>query len=108
MYLNNLTIKDAAVIQCNASNKFGSVFSNAYVNVMREPPYFIKPPQSVLRVVDGSEVVLYCQTFSAPKAIISWTKDRRPINGGRYQSMSTGDLRIAVSFIFESAYFAIF
>ncbi|KAK4473717.1 hypothetical protein MN116_003061 [Schistosoma mekongi] len=94
MQLNNLTIKDSAVIQCNASNKFGYAFTNAYVNVMREAPYFMKPPESVVRAVDGNQVTLYCQTFSAPKAIISWTKDRRPINGGRYKILTTGDLFI--------------
>ncbi|KAF8568840.1 hypothetical protein P879_04178 [Paragonimus westermani] len=95
MLLYNLTIKDTAVIQCNASNAFGYDFVNAYVNVMREPPYFIKPPQSNHRVVDGHQVTLFCQTFSAPKAVISWTKDGRPINGGRYQNLPTGDLLIS-------------
>ncbi|CAH8446819.1 unnamed protein product [Schistosoma bovis] len=94
MQLSNLTIKDSAVIQCNASNKFGYAFTNAYVNVMREAPYFMKPPESVVRAVDGNQVTLFCQTFSAPKAIISWTKDRRPINGGRYKILASGDLFI--------------
>nr|CAH8826305.1 unnamed protein product [Trichobilharzia regenti] len=94
MQLNNLTIKDSAVIQCNASNKFGYAFTNAYVNVMREAPYFIKPPEAVVRAVDGNKITLFCQTFSAPKALISWTKDRRPINGGRYKILPSGDLFI--------------
>ncbi|KAF6780001.1 hypothetical protein AHF37_00466 [Paragonimus kellicotti] len=102
MLLYNLTIKDTAVIQCNASNAFGYDFVNAYVNVMREPPYFIKPPQANHRVVDGHQVTLFCQTFSAPKAVISWTKDGRPINGGRYQSLPTGDLLISSVAITDS------
>ncbi|VDP80263.1 unnamed protein product [Echinostoma caproni] len=102
MELYNLTIKDTAVIQCNASNAFGYAFTNAYVNVMREPPYFIKPPQTELRAVDGHPVTLFCQTFSAPKALISWSKDGRPINGGRYQSMSNGDLFISAVAITDS------
>lgn len=95
--LYNLTIKDSAVIQCNASNAFGYDFTNAFVNVMREPPYFVKPPQTELRAVDGHSVTLFCQTFSAPKALISWSKDGRPINGGRYRNMPNGDLFISVS-----------
>ncbi|CAL8079591.1 unnamed protein product [Calicophoron daubneyi] len=102
MYLSNLTIKDSAVIQCNASNAFGYAFTNAYVNVMCEPPYFILPPQAELRAVDGHNVTLYCQTFSAPKAVISWAKDGRPINGGRYQSMPNGDLYISSVAITDS------
>ncbi|THD28052.1 Neuroglian [Fasciola hepatica] len=102
MELYNLTIKDTAVIQCNASNAFGYAFTNAYVNVMREPPYFIKPPQTELRAVDGHPVTLFCQTFSAPKALISWSKDGRPINGGRYQNMENGDLFISAIAITDS------
>ncbi|GAA55926.1 neuroglian, partial [Clonorchis sinensis] len=102
MHLYNLTVKDTAVIQCNASNAFGYDFVNAYLNVMREPPYFIKPPQAEQRVVDGHEVTIYCQTFSAPKALISWTKDGRPISGGRYRSLITGDLKISSVAITDS------
>ncbi|KAM3177450.1 hypothetical protein ACTXT7_004535 [Hymenolepis weldensis] len=94
MILKNLTVDDIAVVQCNASNSFGYDFVNAYVNVLREPPYIYKAPPQNLRQVEGTQVVLPCRSYSAPKALVSWRKDGRPINGGRYQVMENGDLVI--------------
>ncbi|KAL7059988.1 hypothetical protein AAHC03_09230 [Spirometra sp. Aus1] len=94
MILNNLTVDDIAVIQCNASNSFGYVFVNAYVNVLREPPFIYEPPQSQLHLVDGASALITCRSYSAPKALVSWKKDGRPINGGRYQIQPNGDLAI--------------
>ncbi|VDL88226.1 unnamed protein product [Schistocephalus solidus] len=96
MILKNLTVDDIAVIQCNASNSFGYVFVNAYVNVLREPPFIYEPPQGKLHLVDGASALITCRSYSAPKALVSWRKDGRPINGGRYQIQSNGDLAIEV------------
>ena len=97
MILNNLTVDDIAVIQCNASNSFGYDFVNAYVNVMREPPYIYMAPPKSLRQTEGTPVLLPCRSYSAPKALVAWRKDGRPINGGRYQVMENGDLVIEAS-----------
>lgn len=96
MYLNNLTVDDIAVIQCNASNSFGYVFANAYVNVLREPPFIYEAPQSHLRRTEDQSVLLPCRSYSAPKALVAWRKDGRPINGGRYLVHQNGDLFIEV------------
>lgn len=96
MILNNLTLDDIAVVQCNASNSFGYDFVNAYVNVLREPPYIYQAPPKDLSQTEGSAVLLPCRTYSAPKALVAWRKDGRPINGGRYQVMENGDLVIEV------------
>ncbi|VDN98408.1 unnamed protein product [Rodentolepis nana] len=94
MILNNLTVDDIAVVQCNASNSFGYEFVNAYVNVLREPPYIYEAPPQNMRQVEGIQVLLPCRSYSAPKALVEWRKDGRPINGGRYQLMENGDLLI--------------
>ncbi|VDD77025.1 unnamed protein product [Mesocestoides corti] len=94
MILNNLTVDDIAVIQCNASNSFGYDFVNAYINVLREPPYIYEGPPKNLRQAEGPPVLLPCRSYSAPKALVSWRKDGRPINGGRYQVQENGDLII--------------
>ncbi|KAL3319029.1 hypothetical protein Ciccas_002299 [Cichlidogyrus casuarinus] len=102
MILTNLTIGDIAVIQCNASNTHGYAYTNAFINVMREPPFFVMPPAEEVRVTEGKPINITCQTFSAPPAIISWNKDGRPINGGRYQSMMNGDLFIESASVTDS------
>ncbi|VDK89220.1 unnamed protein product [Dibothriocephalus latus] len=63
MFLKNLTVDDIAVIQCNASNSFGYVFVNAYVNVLREPPFIYKPPQGQLHLVDGVSALITCRNY---------------------------------------------
>ncbi|KAL5966472.1 Neuroglian [Taenia solium] len=97
MILNNLTVDDNAVVQCNASNSFGYDFVNAFVNVLREPPYIYEAPPKILRQTEGAMVLLPCRSYSAPRALVAWRKDGRPINGGRYQVMENGDLVIEVS-----------
>ncbi|VDM16171.1 unnamed protein product [Hydatigera taeniaeformis] len=94
MILNNLTVDDNAVIQCNASNSFGYDFVNAFINVLREPPYIYEAPPKNLRQTEGTLVLLPCRSYSAPRALVAWRKDGRPINGGRYQVMENGDLII--------------
>ncbi|KAM7535344.1 hypothetical protein Aperf_G00000097093 [Anoplocephala perfoliata] len=94
MILSNLTVDDIAVIQCNASNSFGYDFVNAYVNVLREAPYIYQAPPKDLRQTEGTQILLPCRSYSAPKALVAWRKDGRPINGGRYQVMENGDLVI--------------
>ncbi len=101
MILNNLTVDDIAVIQCNASNSFGYDFVNAYINVLREPPFIYEGPPSNLRQTEGLPVLLPCRSYSAPKALVSWKKDGRPINGGRYQVKDNGDLIIEVRSIYN-------
>lgn len=97
MILNNLTVDDNAVIQCNASNSFGYDFVNAFINVLREPPYIYEAPPKNLRQTEGAMVLLPCRSYSAPRALVAWRKDGRPINGGRYQVMENGDLIIEAS-----------
>lgn len=39
----NMTTKDAQVIQCNVTNKYGYNFTNAYLNVLGKISYHICP-----------------------------------------------------------------
>ncbi|VEL39080.1 unnamed protein product [Protopolystoma xenopodis] len=96
MSLSNLTVEDRAVIQCNASNSYGYAYTNAFINVMLEPPFIINPPQAYIRVAEGFRVVINCETLSAPAALVSWSKEGRQINGGRYQKQASGSLLIEV------------
>ena len=34
LVFHNVTVEDKMVIQCNASNKHGYIYENAYVNIM--------------------------------------------------------------------------
>nr|BAE94191.1 L1-like cell adhesion molecule [Dugesia japonica] len=94
IYLTNLLPGDHAVFQCNASNYIGYDYSNGYINVLRDKPEFINGPQATLIKAENKPATINCQAFSAPKAIVTWTKDGFPINGGRYMIQDNGDLLI--------------
>ena len=93
----NLSKSDAQVLQCNASNKHGYIFKNVYLNVLAEPPSFIKPPLPVVKVAEGQNVNLTCRVFGAPKPVITWSKGDEKVTGSRFQILKTGDLQILVS-----------
>lgn len=44
--------------------------------------------------VDGSEAVMKCRVFGAPKPLVKWIRDDVELTGGRYNITSEGDLVI--------------
>jgi receptor-type tyrosine-protein phosphatase zeta len=96
----NLTKTDAQVLQCNASNKHGYIFANAYLNVAAEPPSWATAPQN-LKVAVGQDTNLTCRVFGAPKPVISWRKNGTEIAvqgqeqiKPRFTVLKNGDLNI--------------
>ncbi|VDK40905.1 unnamed protein product [Gongylonema pulchrum] len=63
---------DTAVYQCNASNPFGYVFGNAFVNVRAYAPRFKMPSHRIWNVVRKSTVEMPCDVDAAPEAAIKW------------------------------------
>jgi receptor-type tyrosine-protein phosphatase zeta len=113
----NVTKTDAVVIQCNASNKHGYIFANAFLNVLAEAPTFIETPGSptgVVKVAVDQSVVLTCHAFGAPKPVITWKKGggtdkeagggssqcelstMEPVTGSRFVQETNGNLKITV------------
>ncbi|CAE1307932.1 NRCAM [Acanthosepion pharaonis] len=90
----NLIKEDAMTIQCNISNKYGYVFTNAYLNVLEEKPEFVKAPEAQMKASEGQNTNLSCQTAGQPKPQVLWYKDGKQITGGRYRTLSNGDLYI--------------
>lgn len=99
---SSVTKADIQVIQCNASNEHGYIIANSYINVLAEPPSFIKAPKAIVKVVEGEDVTLACQAFGAPKPIISWRHETAAspqqsvdiFQNKRSQQQSSGDLLI--------------
>ncbi|KAL3982055.1 Immunoglobulin I-set domain family protein [Acanthocheilonema viteae] len=63
---------DTAVYQCNASNPFGYVFGNAFVDVRAYAPYFKMPSRRIWNVVRKSTVEMSCEVDAAPEAVVKW------------------------------------
>ena len=90
----NVSASDNQVVQCNASNKHGYIFANAYLNVFAEAPYFKITPEGVVKVAEGQNTMLKCHAFGAPKLIIVWTKDNELLSKERFIKEDSGNLKI--------------
>ncbi|KHN73747.1 Neuroglian [Toxocara canis] len=66
---------DTAVYQCNASNPFGYIFANAFVNVRAHAPRFTMPDRRVWKVVRKTTVEMSCDVDAAPEAVVRWVDE---------------------------------
>ncbi|ELT99433.1 hypothetical protein CAPTEDRAFT_120325, partial [Capitella teleta] len=86
----NLTSSDAQVIQCNATNKHGYIFANAYLNVLAEAPSFIRAPDAVTKAAVSQDITLICEAFGAPDPEITWKRWREDDSGQKYLELVPG------------------
>ncbi|XP_051715943.1 neuronal cell adhesion molecule isoform X3 [Ctenopharyngodon idella] len=89
----------SAVYQCNASNEYGYLLANAFVNVLAEPPRVLTPPNKVYQVIMNKPALLECLSFGSPVPAITWFKDSRSsmLDGDPYVFHKNGTLEIHVS-----------
>ncbi|KAL4704425.1 hypothetical protein ACJJTC_000424 [Scirpophaga incertulas] len=57
------------------------------------PPEIREGPENLTKV-DGSEAVMRCRVFGAPRPIVKWMKDDVDLTGGKYNITPEGDLVI--------------
>uniref|UniRef100_A0A672J752 Neurofascin n=1 Tax=Salarias fasciatus TaxID=181472 RepID=A0A672J752_SALFA len=62
----SVTTENNAVYQCNASNEFGYLLANAFVNVLHATPRILWPRNEFVKVVEGSRTFLDCRYFGSP------------------------------------------
>ncbi|XP_059150586.1 neuroglian-like isoform X2 [Physella acuta] len=86
--------EDSQVIQCNASNIHGFVWSDVYLFVEAQPPYIEKPPLDEVIAVEGHDVRVTCHVKGKPKPTVDWFKDKQQLILDRYQIQEYGDLII--------------
>lgn len=95
--LSNVQSGSSAVYQCNASNEFGYLMANAFVNVLgefrfvsseiriyawlevllcyftaAEAPRILTPTNQVYRVITNNPALLHCASFGSPIPVITW------------------------------------
>uniref|UniRef100_A0A8C4IR13 Neuronal cell adhesion molecule a n=1 Tax=Dicentrarchus labrax TaxID=13489 RepID=A0A8C4IR13_DICLA len=97
--LSNVQSGSSAVYQCNASNEFGYLLANAFVNVLAEPPRVLTPPNRVYQVITNNPALLHCASFGSPIPTITWFKDSQTSvkNGDPYVIHENGTLEIHVA-----------
>ncbi|XP_018540695.1 neuronal cell adhesion molecule a isoform X6 [Lates calcarifer] len=102
--LSNVQSGSSAVYQCNASNEFGYLLANAFVNVLAEPPRVLTPPNQVYQVITNSPALLHCSSFGSPIPTITWFKDSQTAikDGDSYVIHENGTLEISVAQLLNS------
>ncbi|XP_014825998.1 PREDICTED: neuronal cell adhesion molecule isoform X7 [Poecilia mexicana] len=97
--LSNVQSGSSAVFQCNASNEFGYLMANAFVNVLAEAPRVLTLPNQVYRVIMNHPALLDCASFGSPIPTIAWFKDGQTNikDGDSYVIHENGTLEINVA-----------
>ncbi|XP_068572896.1 neuronal cell adhesion molecule a isoform X3 [Cebidichthys violaceus] len=121
--LSNVQSGSSAVYQCNASNEFGYLMANAFVNVLAEPPRVLTPPNRLYQVITNNPALLHCASFGSPIPTITWFKDiqtsvkngdpyvihengtleihvAQPLNSGKYTCIATNNLGIKENHVY--------
>ncbi|XP_075003873.1 neuronal cell adhesion molecule isoform X4 [Calonectris borealis] len=91
--------RSSAVYQCNASNEYGYLLANAFVNVLAEPPRILTPANKLYEVIADSPALLDCAYFGSPKPEIEWFKGVKGsiLRGNEYVFHDNGTLEIPVA-----------
>ncbi|XP_060052401.1 neuronal cell adhesion molecule isoform X5 [Erinaceus europaeus] len=71
---SNVQERSSAVYQCNASNEYGYLLANAFVNVLAEPPRILTSVNTLYQVIANRPALLDCAFFGSPLPTIEWFK----------------------------------
>ncbi|XP_066447851.1 neuronal cell adhesion molecule isoform X2 [Eleutherodactylus coqui] len=88
----------SAVFQCNASNIYGYVLANAFVNVLAERPRILSS-EKVYQVIANRPALLHCKSFGSPVPNIEWFKGVQSsiLHGSDYVFHYNGTLEVPVA-----------
>nr|XP_019942551.1 PREDICTED: neural cell adhesion molecule L1-like protein isoform X6 [Paralichthys olivaceus] len=94
--LHNAKESDSAVYQCEASNRHGSLLSNANIMIMNLPPMILTKEGEDYSAVQGNGVMMHCRVFSSPPSTITWSRDdsSESVEGPRLSVHDNGSLEI--------------
>ncbi|XP_071753601.1 neuronal cell adhesion molecule-like isoform X16 [Centroberyx gerrardi] len=89
----------SAVYQCNVSNEYGYLLSNAFVNVLSEPPRVLTQANKVYQVIRNHRALIDCSSFGSPIPKITWFKESRSstLDGDPYILHDNGTLEVHVA-----------
>uniref|UniRef100_A0A3Q1BLN7 Neural cell adhesion molecule L1 n=1 Tax=Amphiprion ocellaris TaxID=80972 RepID=A0A3Q1BLN7_AMPOC len=95
LIFRSVSASNTAVYQCNASNQFGYLLANAFVNVLHATPRILGPRNELTKVIEGSHALLDCRYFGSPVPELRWSKyGQGNLEGNRFKTHSNGTLEI--------------
>ncbi|XP_037367524.1 neuronal cell adhesion molecule isoform X1 [Talpa occidentalis] len=96
---SNVQERSSAVYQCNASNEYGYLLANAFVNVLAEPPRILTATNTLYQVIANRPALLDCAFFGSPLPTIEWFKGAKDsaLHEDIYVLHENGTLEIPVA-----------
>ncbi|XP_069823244.1 neural cell adhesion molecule L1-like protein isoform X2 [Dendropsophus ebraccatus] len=96
MFIHSLELSDSAVYQCEASNKHGTIFTSANIDVLDIVPLIFTHENKSYTAVWGQNVSLHCKSFAFPVADVTWYHGKRTVQpkSGRHIIDDNGSLHI--------------
>uniref|UniRef100_A0A3Q2WRR5 Neurofascin n=1 Tax=Haplochromis burtoni TaxID=8153 RepID=A0A3Q2WRR5_HAPBU len=95
LIFRSVTTENTAVYQCNASNQYGYLLANAFINVLHATPRILGARNEFIKVTEGSRTFLDCQYFGSPVPELRWSKyGQGNLEGNRFKTHSNGTLEI--------------
>ncbi|XP_014649976.1 PREDICTED: neuronal cell adhesion molecule isoform X14 [Ceratotherium simum simum] len=96
---SNVQERSSAVYQCNASNEYGYLLANAFVNVLAEPPRILTSANTLYQVIANRPALLDCAFFGSPLPTIEWFKGAKgsALREDMYVLHENGTLEIPVA-----------
>ncbi|XP_006774920.1 PREDICTED: neuronal cell adhesion molecule [Myotis davidii] len=96
---SNVQERSSAVYQCNASNEYGYLLGNAFVNVLAEPPRILTSENTLYQVIANRPALLDCAFFGSPLPTIEWFKGTKgsALREDTYVLHENGTLEIPVA-----------
>lgn len=92
LIIKNVTKADVKVIQCNVTNNYGYVFTNAYLNINSMPEIYPKDTQSA---VEGANAIFQWKIIGHPKPEVYWMRGNVIISEDqRFRVTPDGNLKI--------------
>ncbi|XP_023575216.1 neuronal cell adhesion molecule isoform X8 [Octodon degus] len=95
----NVQERSSAVYQCNASNEYGYLLENAFVNVLAELPRILTSANTLYQVIANRPAFLDCAFFGSPLPTIEWFKGAKgsALHEDIYVVHENGTLEIPVA-----------
>uniref|UniRef100_A0A3Q3K4I2 Neural cell adhesion molecule L1 n=1 Tax=Monopterus albus TaxID=43700 RepID=A0A3Q3K4I2_MONAL len=94
--LDDVNFGDTAIYQCRASNKHGTIITNANVYVVELPPRILTDNGNIYTFTEGQKALLECETFGSPKPKVVWETSSIPsfLGDPRVNLLTNGGLEI--------------
>ncbi|KAM3832378.1 neuronal cell adhesion molecule [Vipera latastei] len=92
----NVQERSSAVYQCNASNQYGYLLANAFVNILAEPPRILTSYNKLYQVIENKPALLDCAFFGSPMPEAEWFQGVKGsiLQGNQYVFHNNGTLEI--------------